>query len=199
MIGAMRSLPALLPIAIIAIGASSGSAQIYRWVDEKGIVHYSEGVDSVPHRLRGTAARLPYQRVPAETITVGAGGETIIEFTPGAPIFLTARVNGTADARLILDTGADRTVIAPRALARAGVIPGPAVAQGRIRSATGAADVNAYDIESLRVGNATVTRLQVISHDIDVPEADGLLGRDFLERFKVTLDGAAGRVVLGSK
>ena len=33
--------------------ATAASAQMYRWTDERGEVHYSQGIDSVPPRFRG--------------------------------------------------------------------------------------------------------------------------------------------------
>ena len=37
---------------------SGAWAQIYRWVDERGGVHYSEGIDSIPERHRSHALPL---------------------------------------------------------------------------------------------------------------------------------------------
>ena len=191
----------LLVVAVI-LSALPASAQMYRWSDDRGNPHYSEGLDSIPERFRATATRLLYQNAPA-TVPVaaapGAGGDTVIPFTPGQRIYVNARINGSGSARLILDTGADRTVIAPRALVAAGVSTRAPRGTGQMRGATGTADVEAYDIDSLQVGNAKVGKMVVISHDIGFADSDGLLGRDFLDQFKVTIDSGAGRVTLGPK
>ena len=50
----------------------------------------------------------PPASIPAAT--------TVIPFTPGQPIYVDAWVNGRTRARLVLDTGADSTVIAPGVL-----------------------------------------------------------------------------------
>ena len=39
----------------------------------------------------------------------------------------------------------------------------------------------------------------VISHDIEQEGVDGLLGRDFLEQFKVALDSESGVATLSPK
>jgi hypothetical protein len=39
----------------------------------------------------------------------------------------------------------------------------------------------------------------VISHDIEQEGVDGLLGRDFLDQFKVSIDSREGVVTLGPK
>ncbi len=39
-------------------------AQAYRWVDEQGKVHYTEGLDSVPPQYRATARPLEFPKAP---------------------------------------------------------------------------------------------------------------------------------------
>jgi predicted aspartyl protease len=197
--------PALVVVLVIGMLAPAlpAAAQMYRWVDDQGHAHYSEGLDSIPERFRANARRLLLQNAPAAAPVApapGASAETVIQFEAGKRIYVNARINDAANVRLILDTGADRTVIAPRALTAAGIsLRAPAAATGQMRGATGTADVQAYDIQSLQVGNAKVGKMLVISHDADIADSDGLLGRDFLDQFKVTIDNGAGRVTLGPK
>jgi predicted aspartyl protease len=198
----------LTTIAAVVMVASPATAQMYRWVDERGGVNYTQGIDSIPERHRKNAVRLDYPSAPASTPSAPApvrpgavavkGYDTVIDFRPGQPIYVVARLNNVEIARLILDTGADRTVITPRSLRAAGVGNRP-TASGRIHGATGAAEVDAYQIESIEIGAARVDRLMVLSHDINLPESDGLLGRDFLEHFKVTIDNRAGTVTLAPR
>ncbi len=196
------ALGVVLLITAVILSALPAAAQTYRWTDDRGNPHYAEGLDSIPERFRATATKLLYRNAPAAVPAPAAGrasGDTVIPFTPGQRIYVDARINDSAGARLILDTGADRTVIAPRALVAAGVSTRASRGTGQMRGATGTADVEAYDIESLEVGNAKVGKMVVISHDIDFADSDGLLGRDFLDQFKVTIDGVAGQVMLGPK
>jgi len=60
-------------------------------------------------------------------------------------------------------------------------------------------DVQGVMVDSLEVGGARVTRLMVAAYDMDYSEADGLLGMDFLGRFDVSIDTAAGIVKLAPK
>jgi predicted aspartyl protease len=192
----------ILTIAVLFSPMGPEAAPIYRWTDDQGNSHYSQGLDSVPERFRDRASRLPYQSAPPPAAVPSPdddGEETVIRFQPGKPIYVTVRINGTGEARLILDTGADRTVIAPRALSAAGVSTRRAAASGRIRGATGTANIEAYPVESLEVGRARVGKMLVVSHGIETADTDGLLGRDFLDQFKVTIDNATGRLILGQK
>jgi hypothetical protein len=53
-------------------------------------------------------------------------------------------------------------------------------------------------VESIQVGEARVDRLLVVSHDIG-QGMDGLLGRDFLDQFRLTVDSAQGVATLAPK
>ncbi|MFZ1058986.1 MAG: hypothetical protein A3I03_00520 [Candidatus Rokubacteria bacterium RIFCSPLOWO2_02_FULL_68_19] len=46
------------------LAPSVALAQAYRWVDEQGKVHYSEGLDSVPPKYRETAKPIEFPKAP---------------------------------------------------------------------------------------------------------------------------------------
>jgi len=98
----------------------------------------------------------------------------------------------------LLDTGADRTLVSPAAAARAGyeqpIVPGGSPV--RIVGVTGtvvAPQVIApmFDVAGTRFGP-----LWLIVHDAGLRGVDGLLGRDILDAFTVTIDASAGRATL---
>lgn len=192
----MRSLAtALLLTGALVTGAG---AQVYHWVDDQGVIHYTTGIESVPERYRPAARALPVSTadpLPAELPVASRSGTTTISFNPGAPILVSTRINGTGPVRLILDTGAERTVVTPAALARLG-IPTPNTYRAEIRGVTGASRADVVWVESLEVGGARVGPLAIIAHDADLDQADGLLGRDFLSLFSVTIDARASVVTL---
>jgi len=194
-----------LEVALLAAFPEPARAQIYRYIDERGNAHYVDGLDSVPQRYRSRATSLGMRNTPVAPPTAGpaekpgAGGPTTISFKPGERILADARINGRTPVRLLLDTGADRTVIAPRALVAAGVSLTRGTTAGQIVGVTGATDVQGVVLESLEVGSSRVGKLAVVSHDINQSGVDGLLGRDFLEQFKVTIDSARGQVTIAPK
>jgi len=150
------------------------SAQLERRVDEQGNIYYSAPPGERPPPSP-RAARIPC--------------------TPGAPIVVSARINGGEAVTLILDTGADQTMVTPQALSKLGIPLDPARRQ-RIKGVGGIVEASVAWVDSVEVGNAKAGPLQITVHDPDLRQADGLLGRDFLDQFKVTIDSAERVVIL---
>jgi len=96
---------------------------------------------------------------------------------------------------LVLDTGADRTVISPAAFARTGLDTGSSRVVSII-GVTGSATAREVTVPLLDVAGARVGPLTVIVHDVGLADIDGLLGRDVLDRFTLTVDSARGRATL---
>jgi predicted aspartyl protease len=112
---------------------------------------------------------------------------------------VTAKINGGGTTQLILDTGAQGTVISPTALAALGVSYRGAM-RGSIKGVTGDANVLAVRVDSIEVEGARVGPLMVVAHDAGLGGGrDGLLGRDFLDHFVVTIDSSARVVTLTPK
>jgi len=142
--------------------------------------------------MRRQREREAVERAQQENANPSVLGIAVIPFTPGRPIVVNALVNDTP-ARLVLDTGADSTVIAPRVLRTANALSlGRTI---RLRGVAGEVSAPLYAVAVLKVGGVTARSLNVSAHDAD-QATDGLLGRDFLGRFLVTVDSAAGRVTL---
>jgi predicted aspartyl protease len=202
----IRAVIALLTASLLWV-PSPADAQIYRWVDENGVPHFAEGIDSVPDRYRSRAVPLGLRNAPAPAAGAEAGaaksvasGSTTIRFVPGGRIMVDVKINGSASAQLLFDTGADRTLISPRALQAAGVrLAGPS-ATGQIVGATGSEQVRFVVVDSLEVGEARVGRMPVGAYNLPTTDVgDGLLGRDFLDQFNVQIDSARGLVTLSPK
>jgi Aspartyl protease len=121
---------------------------------------------------------------------IPANGATI-RFTPGKSIIADARINGATWVRLLVDTGADMTTISLKVLTAAGVPMHNAVSHPLV-GATGLTQVQAVVLDSLEVQDARVRGLTVDVFQIaHLPEGiDGLLGRDFLDRFDLIIDRA---------
>lgn len=187
---------------VLALLPGPAFAQIYRWVDERGTVHYREGLAGVPERYRSQALPLPFSKSPltpaAKEPTAPQPGITKLSFTPGSPILVSARINDGGPVTLVLDTGADRTVVAPLALWRLGISTRDA-SRVEMKGVTGTSEAEVVRVDSVQVGEAKAGPFLIIAHDAGVKDADGLLGRDFLDKFRVTIDSAEGIVTLAPK
>jgi hypothetical protein len=172
---------------------------IYYWVDDQGTQYYTTRLESIPEPYRSKAISLPLPTsppVPPElTPRPSPRGLTKIPFTRGSPVLVSVKINGAGSITLILDTGADRTLVAPSALSRLGISTENAL-RGVIRGVTGASYAEAVWVNSVEVEEARVGPLLIIVHDADLKGADGLLGRDFLANFNVTIDSKEQVVTL---
>src|SRR5882724_4210020 len=195
--------PLVALVATLLCWGNPAWAQMYRWTDDLGAAHYSQGLDSVPERYRSRAQFLAYPELPAAapaatSSSPEASKATRIAFTPGKPIMVTARVNGSGSVQLMLDTGASVTVINPRVLAGLGIGVRDSL-RGSVKGATGTANVLFVSVQSIEVGTARSGPLRVAAHDIEFGTGDGLLGRDFLDQFTVNIDSTAGDVTLSPR
>jgi len=196
----------LVAILLVLRWPASVDAQIYRWVDDNGVPHFADGIDSVPGPYRSKAVPLGMKNAPAPPpAPPGApgakpvSGETSVRFIPGQRIMVDVRINGNAEAKLLLDTGSDKTLISPRALQAAGVrIAGPTTT-AEVAGATGSGQMQFVFVDSLEVGEARVGRMSVGSQNLPIDGADGVLGRDFLDQFNVSIDSGRGVVTLTPK
>jgi len=179
---------------IITLVAPPAWAQLYRWSDSHGTVYYTTDLATIPPAYRDSARDIGAPTpgpLPAPTPPVAAG--IIIPYT-GGPLIVSALLNGTP-LRLIVDTGADRTLISPAAMARAGfdVTQGTAV---QIRGVTGDAAATLVSVPRLDLAGTRVGPVAVVVHALAGQSVDGLLGRDVLDAFTVTMDAASQRAIL---
>lgn len=116
-------------------------------------------------------------------------------------------LNGTQRATLLLDTGANITVLTPQFARRAGIeVPtGAGASKSKARMASGQeVEVSLVRVKSVMVGSARIDNLQVAVYEIGVLDTtgtspltvDGFLGADFLGRFTMTIDPRAGKLTL---
>ena len=188
-------------LGLLLLLPAPGLAQVYRWQDDAGAVHFTNSPDLIPEPYRSRLGPLPPpspREEPTPAPAAPAAGVVRIPYTPGSAILVSANIGGTGPLTLVLDTGADRTMVAPQALLRLGIQSADAP-RAEIRGVTGRTQAPVVQVTSVEVGQAKVGPLRIIAHDAELLRADGLLGRDFLEHFTVTIDSKERLVTLEPK
>ena len=190
---------AFILISMLVPGAAW--AEIYYWVDDGGIQYYTTSPETIPepYRSRAQALSLPKSPPAPPELTPSSSprGSIKIPFHPGSLVLVSAKINGAGPITLILDTGADRTLIRLSAVRALGMA-NEKTTRIILRGVTGESDVDAVWVNAVEVGEVKVGPLLIIAHDADLKGADGLLGRDFLAHFNVMIDSKEGVVTLAS-
>jgi aspartyl protease family protein len=176
---------------VVAPGPAAG--QLYRWSDGRGTTYYTGDLAAVPPRYRDQAVDIGAPTPASPPAAEPAARGISIPYT-GGPLVVHASLNGVP-LRLLVDTGADRTLISPAAMARAGIDLGAGI-PAQIRGVTGEAAAMLVTVPRLDVGGIQVGPVGVIVHTLATAGVDGLLGRDVLDAFTVSVDAAAGRALL---
>ncbi len=116
----------------------------------------------------------------------------------GTAMLVPARVND-ARATLLLDTGASFTIVRPAFAQRAGIEVLPDAPKYPVMVGGGQIHwIPIVRVRSLMVGDAAVEDIHVGVFELlrGVPNLDGVLGGNFLNHFKVTIEHSRGRLTL---
>ncbi|MBW2269732.1 MAG: TIGR02281 family clan AA aspartic protease [Deltaproteobacteria bacterium] len=205
--------PVVVLLALALCGAPAG-AEIYRWSDANGQVHFTQDLSQVPpaHRRSaegaarsaasesnsrvqtysgGAARAAPPRRAAADS----AAGQvhTIRVARAGTGMMVNVRLNGKVTAPFLIDTGAS-DVLLPQAVAdRLGLDTGPGRRTKRYSTANGIVEHPTVMLDSVSVGGATVKGVPAsVSDSMSV----GLLGLSFFNHFTYNIDAANGVVTL---
>jgi hypothetical protein len=184
----------LAALATLLLLVPPAAAQLYRWTDATGTVHYTTDPATIPPAFRDSAQDIGAP-TPGPIVAPPPPPSRVIEIPyTGGPMVVGAVLNGVT-LRLIVDTGADRTLISPAAMARAGFDPG-AGTPVQVRGVTGEAAATLVRVPRLDIGGTPVGPVAVVVHTLAADGVDGLLGRDVLDAFTVTVDAVARRALL---
>ena len=192
----IRRIAGALSLLVLTAFVAPAAAELYQWTDADGVRHYTSDPDSIPEEYRPGARDLGSPRVrEAPAGQAGPDPDTgMMRFRSGAPIVAAVAINGVG-LRLMVDTGADRTVISPAAAERTG-LGAAGDRQVRVLGVAGSAMAGELLVAQMEVAGARVGPLRVIVLDTPADSLDGLLGRDVLDYFTLTIDGTAGRATL---
>ncbi len=93
---------------------SSPAADILRWVDEKGVVHFTDNLHNIPEKFRANATRIKARETPQsqEASKPISFDKASVPFQRrGTVVIVPATINEKAEAKFVVDTGASYTMI----------------------------------------------------------------------------------------
>lgn len=197
-----------LVIILIAL-ALPASAEMYKWVDDKGTVHFTDDISSIPEKyredveMRKTPTGTPGQEVrekpapaPAQKTSEPEGYE--VRLVRRHELWLSeAILNNRLRSDFIVDTGASFTVINWQMAKELGLNVNESTPFIPIYTASQLIFTPLVTLKSIRVGEAEVENVDVLIHNLP-SSAAGLLGNSFLNKFRVVLDSAQGKMTLFS-
>ena len=209
----MRQLCRLLTLAIV-VAAGPAGAEIYRWTDADGRVHFTQDLSQVPSRQRAEAearASKPSGRGAVQTYSspdapssapasiqrrAGGGKQKAYRIRvsrAGTSMIVQVRLNRSVTAAFLIDTGATDVLI-PQAVAdQLGLRVGPETRTKRYSTANGIVEHPVVMLRSVDLGGAVVENVPAsISPSMNV----GLLGLSYFNHFTYNVNAAKGVVTL---
>jgi clan AA aspartic protease (TIGR02281 family) len=188
-----------LLIGWVSIGTLVSAGEMYRWVDEQGRVHLTDIPPKSNSDLQGLKVYKPSETSPepepSGIPSVEAGRAKLIPTKPGGVVVVEAVLNRRLTVPLMLDTGADLTILTKEAALALRIASLERLPMLQFGTAGGVVNFPITTLESLRVGTAEARNITV-AIDIDGHLPVGLLGMSFLRHFKVTVDHQHGQVKL---
>jgi clan AA aspartic protease (TIGR02281 family) len=180
---------------------------MYKWVDERGAVHFTDDVSNIPEKYRGGAETRKSSKEtstpqPRETTqsyvspkVAEPEGVTVDLVRSGEVSFTEVVLNERIRQQLMVDTGASFTVISREAAKELGITIDENTPFIPIATASSIIFNPLVTLKSVRVGQAEVENVDALVHNLPGGSA-GLLGNSFLSKFKVVLDSGDGRMTL---
>jgi len=196
-------------VLVLTLSPPAG-AEIYRWTDENGRLHFTEQLSKVPARYREEAKReaasssdtplvhsysgstegSPAARSPRRS----ARGEIRIPFARvGSLMQVEATVNDVIRVPFLIDTGASGVSIPAAYADRLGIRIRPDMPYVEVHTAAGVVARAVVELDAVQVGGARVEHLTAtVNPAMDI----GLLGGEFFNNFVYSVDAAESIITL---
>ena len=193
----------VIALLIALTQADATSADIYRWTDEKGKLHFAQSLQQVPSRYRQQALRQqPAKRGGSfqsydnslERRALASGKRYRIPFKPeGSLMRVDALVNDHQEMPFLIDTGASSVSIPASTARQLGIVVGPDTPRITVRTANGLVQVPLVRLDAVSLGGARVEGLMAtVNPTMNI----GLLGGAFFNHFSYAVDPAASVITL---
>jgi clan AA aspartic protease (TIGR02281 family) len=183
--------------------AGPAHAEVFRWTDAQGRLHFAQSLDQVPvaHRKQAAAGSSrggsfqTFAAEPASAVAPTSASRTLrIPFRRESSLMrVAATINGHLDVPFYFDTGASGVSIPAGYAKRLGIQIGPDTQFIAVRTANGVISVPYVRLDSVQLGGARVEGLMAtINPTMNI----GLLGGSFFNQFNYRVDTSANVITL---
>lgn len=193
--------------------AAPVQGEMYKWVDEKGAVHFTDDPSRIPEKYQSHSE---IRRTPKESSQPEAREKSLSATVPSVaskgsepngfevPLYrrhelLLAEVllNHRVRKHFIVDTGASFTLINRQTANDLGMVIDENTPFLMTSSVTDVVLTPLVTLKSLQVGEAKAENVEALIYTM-ASGGDGLLGNSFLNKFRVVLDSLQGKMTLFS-
>ena len=180
------------------------TGELYKWIDGDVKIHFTDEISNIPAEYRDQVEAGSRQRTrgtpsgptpAAPSVATPANKNSFPLLAVGNRMFVDVVLNGTVKARLLVDTGAEMTVISSRLAQRLSLNPKNTWFVP-IRGVSGGALAFLSKVRSIAVGEATVSDVDVYVYDTGM---DGILGMTFLGEFDFSMNVGEKKLVLAER
>lgn len=180
----------LLAVAALFLFYAVARAGVYSYRDENGTLHAVSSPDDIPAQYRGKEKQLS----GAES---GSGEVNIKLEREGNSLLVPVSFGAGNEYLMILDTGASVSMISNRIAEK---IKARQTGMLRISTANGLVQVAQVEVPEISLRQFTVRNLRITVNDMHGgSRAQGLLGLDFFNHFRIQLDSETGQLHLERK
>jgi clan AA aspartic protease (TIGR02281 family) len=179
------------------------AADYYRWVDQNGVVHFTDNLHNIPETQRGKVGRLqsnepPRSQPPPAPILPSKAS---IPFEKqGQVVIVEAMLNKKTAAKFVVDTGASYTMISSAVAKELDIDTVQNRRTAPFQTANGIIQAPLVSLESITVGGMEIRNLTAAVHDVlSDSTVAGLLGLNFLSNFRLDIDTQKGLLHLEKK
>jgi clan AA aspartic protease (TIGR02281 family) len=203
----------IIPLIImLAVWVPSSYGEMYKWVDEKGVVHFTDDLSNIPEKYREDAeTRKPSKEIfpsevkdkpisspPSEAPKPSESEGAEVDLLRRGEIWITeVLLNERVRKHLIVDSGASFMLINPEIARELDITVNENTPLIPMTTVSGYILVPLVTLRSVRVGKAEAENVEAVIYTLP-SGGGGLLGNSFLNKFRVTLDSIQGKMTLVS-
>ncbi|MFN8644212.1 MAG: retroviral-like aspartic protease family protein [Candidatus Binatia bacterium] len=162
----------VVAVALLLAGSASGQSRLYQWKDANGVVHFSNTAPPADAKVTVTTASREFRPVPLESDP--ARSQKLVR------VALKGN-HDTAEVPMIVDTGAQVTMIDQQTAERIGV---QWLRDEMVTGVGGFGRVARVEVPSLRIGTAELRDVSVV---VSPGRGLRLLGMDVIDRLDLTV------------